>query len=198
MDNDQPPEAAAETVRCAECGTSLSEGQDREITEGGVFCRPCFNNLTAQLQQFVEDQSRDVNYPMGIVGGVLGGVAGSLVWWGFTVVTQIAFGLVAVVIGFAVGKGVTLLTGGKRSVGLQAISVVIATVSFFYASFLVNRTFIHRAFAEQGESLVIPLLPSPMMFVDVVRAGFGVMDLVFLAIVAWQAWVMPKPVRIGG
>jgi hypothetical protein len=187
--------APGDDARCAECQTLLAEGQDREATQDGLFCRPCFNNLTAQLQQVLEAQGQDVRYSMAVVGGLLGGAAGVLVWWGFTVLTQVAFGLVAIVIGFTVGKGVVMLAGGKRSVALQGISVAIALASFVYASYLVNRTFILREFAEQG--LVLPLLPDPALFGRVLQAGFSVMDLVFAAIVAYQAWKIPEPVRLG-
>lgn len=182
-------------VRCAECGSTLTEGQDRETTENGVFCRPCFNNLTAQIQQVLEAQGRDVNYSMAVLGGILGGAAGVLVWWGFTVVTNVAFGLVAVVIGFTVGKGILLLTGGKRSVALQGISVSIAALSFVYASYLVNRSFILKQLTEQG--LTLPLVPDPQLFVQVLQAGFSFMDVVFAAIVVYEAWKLPAPMRIG-
>ncbi len=187
----------SEAVRCAECGTQLSAGQDRETTGDSVFCRPCFNNLTAQLQQAVATQGQDINYGMAVVGGLAGAAVGVLVWWGFTVVTNVAFGLVAVVIGFAVGKGVLMFSGNKRSQGLQITSAVIATLGFFYASYLVTRSFLLKALAEEGRELVLPLIPTPGMLFTVIQMGFGFMDVVFLAIVVYQAWKMPAPMRIG-
>ena len=169
-------------VRCLQCNTVLAEGQDREVTDEGTFCRPCFNNLTAQVQQAIEAQNTGVNYPMAVVGGLLGGAVGVLVWWGFTVLTHIVFGLVAVVIGFAVSKGVTLLAGNKRSQGLQIISVVISALSFVYASYLVNRTFIQQGMAEAGQEVVLPILPDPQLLYDVMALDFGIMELVFLGI----------------
>ncbi len=185
--------AEPEVVRCAECDTVLSEGQDRETTEDAVFCRPCFNNLTAQVQQVVAEQGQNINYSMAVVGGLLGAAIGVLVWWGFTVVTNIAFGLVAVVIGIAVGKGVVMLSGNKRSPGLQITSVVIATLGFVYASYLVNRTFVQKAFAEQGQEAVLPWIPAPDLLIQVLQLGFSFMDVVFLAIVVYEAWKIPAP-----
>ena len=191
---EQSIDVGSET-RCGECKTLLAEGQDRETTQDGVFCRPCFNNLTAQLQQLIEAQGRDVNYSMGVLGGLAGGAAGVLVWWGFTVLTNLHFGLVAIAIGFTVGKGVVLLTGGKRSTALQGISVAIALLSFVYASYLVNRTRILREFADDGA--VLALLPDPGLLVRVLQAGFSPMDLVFAAIVVYEAWKIPAPVKLG-
>jgi len=194
----ETPDAAAppEEIRCAECGTALGEGQDRETTEDGVFCRPCFNNLTAQLQQVISAQGQDINYSMAVLGGLLGGAVGVVAWWGFTVLTKIHFGLVAVVIGLTVGKGITLLSGGKRSVNLQVVSVVISAVSFFYASYLVNRTFILKALAEEGHTMSLPFIPNPALFIDVLMAGFNFMDVIFLAIVVYEAWKIPAPFKL--
>ena len=184
------------TSRCAECGTLLSEGQDQETTEGGVFCRPCYNNLSIQLHQVLEAQGTGINYTMAVVGGLAGGAVGGLAWWAFTVLTRIAFGLVAVVIGFTVGWGVVRFAGNKRSVGLQGISAGLAAASFFYASYLVNRTFLLRAMAERGEPVALPLFPPPNLFFEVVKLGFGLMDVVFLAIVVYQAWKIPRPLKL--
>lgn len=187
-----------EVVRCSECETVLTEGQDREVTDEGVFCRPCFSNLTAQLEQVFAQQGENINYLMAAVGGIVGAALGVVVWWGFTVLTEIAFGLVAVVIGFAVGKGVVLLSGEKRHLNLQLLSCAISLLAYFYAAYLVNRTFLIKAFAEKGQEALLPLLPDPALFVEVIGLGFGVMDLVFLAIVLFQAWKMPAPYKISG
>jgi len=176
-------------TRCAECRTLLTADQDQVSTEDSVFCRPCFNNLSTQLDRAVAAQSENINYPMAALGGLLGGAIGVAVWWGFTVLTHIAFGLVAVVIGITVGKGITILSGHKRSMGLQILSVIISAVSFFYASYLVSRSLILETYPD----VILPWIPTPGLFVDVLRGGFDFMDVVFLAIVAYQAWKIPAP-----
>ena len=138
--------------RCAECGTLLAEGQERVVTDGGVFCPTCFAALRGQIDQVIAAQGADINYPAAAIGAVLGGVVGVLVWWGFTVTTKYAFGLVAIVIGIAVAKGAMLFTGGRRSRGLQGLSVAVAGIAFFYASYLVNRTAISREAARVSGS----------------------------------------------
>jgi hypothetical protein len=183
-------------VSCAECNRLLTNEEDREVTEGGVFCRSCFDSLKAQIEEALEEQSKNINYPMAIAGGVAGGILGVLVWWGFVVVTEIAFGLVAVVIGYTVAKGVILLSGGKRSQELQIIAVCISIGSFFYACYLVNRTFIQNYLADEGERVILPLLPNPDLFLEVLKTGFGIMDIVFLAIVVWQAWRLSAPIKL--
>src|SRR5262245_45001660 len=111
-----PVSSAPET--CARCQRELSGG-DRVQASGKTFCRSCYETLRQQLEQTVQGMSTDINCPMAVVGAVLGGIAGALLWWGFTVMTHIAFGLVAVAIGFLVGQGTVYFTGGKRARGLQ-------------------------------------------------------------------------------
>jgi hypothetical protein len=152
--------------------------------------------LSRQVGQAIAAQGVDINYPMALVGGLAGAALGAVVWWGFTVVTNIAFGLVAIVIGFGVGKGVHMLSGGKRHLNLQIMSVVISILGFAYASFLVNRTFFLKAFAEEGQAIEISLFPDPQLAYTVISAGFNFMDLVFLAIVIWEAWKIPAPIEV--
>jgi hypothetical protein len=188
-----PTEAAA---TCARCGRTLT-GDDRVDADDRAFCRSCHETLRQQLEQVVDAMSTDINYPMAFVGAVLGGAAGVLLWWGFTVLTKISFGLIAVAIGFAVGWGTTRFAGGKRSRGLQVLSAAVALASFFVATYLVNASFINKTLAERGDGRRIPMFTAdPTLFARVAALGFGLMDLVFLAIVLWQAWKMPAPVRL--
>jgi hypothetical protein len=76
------------------------------------------------------------------------------------------------------------------------MSVAIAGPSFFYASYLVNRTFVLKYYAAQGESVVLPLVPAPDLFLNLVMTNFGIMDLVFLAIVVYEAWRIPAPFKL--
>ena len=182
-------DASIETTQCQECGRQLATKEEQIATEGGVFCRSCFDILKQQVGSAIERQGRDVNYLAAVVGALAGGALGSAVWWGFTILTEIAFGLVAIVIGWCVAKGILLLTGGKRSLQLQVISVAVAGASFFYASYLVTQSFIPAQLRPAfGLAPGTDFLPSWDAFVEVVSAGFGLKDLIFLAIVVWESW----------
>ena len=181
---------------CSRCGKALT-GDDRVAAGEHVFCRSCYDTLRHEVHQAVEQMSSDVPYPMAALGAVLGGAAGAAIWWGFTVVTKISFGLIAVAIGYLVGHGAVRFAGGKRSRGLQILALIVAVASFVAATYLVNRTFFNRQFAEQTDAFRIGLVPQSFdLFVKVVSTGFGLMDWVFLAITAWQAWSIPKPIAL--
>ncbi len=190
------PAAIPSTTRCARCQSALGEN-DRVPAQDRFFCRSCYEVLKLQLRRTVGAMSEDVNYPMALAGAVLGGVAGALVWWGFTVLTHIGLGLVAVVIGFLVGHGAVRGAGGKRSVGLQALSVAVGAIAFLVAAYLVNMTFINQALAQRGQAFRVPFPPANVaLFYKVLAANFGVMKFVFLAIVVYEAWIIPRPVKL--
>jgi len=181
------------TEVCAQCSKTLSP-EDRVASGDRLFCRSCYTMLRAELEQAVQEMSTDVNYVNATIGAVLGGAVGVLVWWGFTALTHIALGLVAIVIGFLVGFGAVRFAGGKRSGGLQVLSIGVAVLSFVSATYLVNMTFINKALSEQGDTFRIGFPPANLdLLFRVVSADFGVMDLVFLAIVVYEAWKIPKP-----
>lgn len=183
---------------CAQCLKTLTP-EDRAPAGDRVFCAACFESLQAQLQQAVVVLSSDINYFKATIGALSGGVIGVLAWWGFTVLTKIAFGLVAVAIGVLVGLGTVKFAGDKRSRGLQALSIAVSVVSFIVATYLVNMTFINRMLAEKGESFRLGFPPASIaLFANVVGTDFGMMDFVFLAIVIYEAWKIPRPIILPG
>ena len=120
--------------QCSQCSCELTLSTGTVDTDDGAFCRSCYEQLVEHVQAVVGAQSEDINYPMALIGGMIGGLGGAMIWWGFTVVTNIAFGLVAIVIGIGVGKGILIATGQKRSVSLQVISVGISICSIRWPS----------------------------------------------------------------
>jgi len=193
---DDSPETPPSAGSCAQCSRTLMA--EESVESGGKwFCRDCYASLRAELEAAIAGMSTGVNYPKAAAGAVLGGAAGALAWWGFTVLTHIAFGLFAVAIGYLAGRGAVMFSGGKRSRGLQAVSVGAAVVSYAVATYLVNRTFINATLAGQGEAFRVGFPPqSAALFLRVVAADLGVMDLVFLAIAVWEAWRIPRPLSL--
>src|SRR5690349_8726369 len=135
---------AAPVETCASCSKTLTP-EDRVASGDRVFCRSCYQGLRAELEAAVARMSEDIPWVNAAAGAVLGGLAGTLLWWGFTVVSHVALGLLAVAIGFLTGWCTVRFAGGKRAGGLQALAIVVATLCFFLATYLVNMTFINQA-----------------------------------------------------
>ncbi len=193
--NKAAAEQEAEKLTCAQCEAPVPSGQEVR-TENAVFCEPCFTQIKNLLETSLALQSQGINYLGAVGGGVIGGLLSALVWWGFVTLTNIQFGLVAVIIGWAVGKGVVILSGHKRALQLQLISVGLTIISYGMATYWVTRTFANRYYAEQGMNLSLPLIPPVDLYLDVVTTGFELFDLIFLAIALWQAWKMPAPIKL--
>jgi len=196
MADANPSTTTPVATRCGRCQSALSESE--RVTAGDrVFCRTCYDILKVQLRTGVAAMSQDINYPMAAVGAILGGIVGALAWWGVTVLTKIGFGLVAVVIGLLVGHGTLRFAGGKRSVGLQVMAVAVGVVSFLVAVYLVNMTFINELLAQRGDALRVGFPPKGLaMFYNVIAANFGIMKLVFLGIIVYEAWFIPRPIKL--
>jgi len=189
-------DAGAVAATCAQCSKALTP-EDRVAAGDRQFCRTCYESLRAELEQVAAAQSSDIPYLNATLGAVLGGMAGVLAWWGFTVLTRWSVGLLAVAIGFLVGHGAVRFSGGKRSRGLQLLSIGVALVSYVCATYLVNMTFINQGLAKQGDALRIGFPPQTLeLLLMVVTTGFGAMDLVFLAIVVYEAWKIPRPLML--
>ncbi len=191
-----PGMSPANTPTCSRCQKSLAP-EDRVWADDRIFCRSCYETLKQQLGQIVEEMSTDINYPLALTGAVLGGALGALIWWGFTVLTRISFGLVAVVIGYLVAQGSLRLSGFKRSQGLQVASTAIAVASFVVATYLVNATFVNRALEKAGRDYRVPFFTTNLGLIGrVLSVGFGFMDVVFLGIVVWETWKMTAPFEL--
>ena len=181
---------------CAECGKVLTEG-DRVPAGDKLFCASCHAMLREQLHQVAAAMGQDINYVNATFGALLGGLAGVLVWWGVAVAMNVSLGIIAIGVGWAVGWCTVKFAGGKRSKGLQLLSAGVAIAAWVVASYLVNMSAINRSLAEQGKSFRLTFPPtSPNLFVNVLVAGFGIMDVVFLAIMVWEAWKLPRPLVI--
>ena len=95
---------------------------------------------------------------------------------------------------FARAIGPARFAGGKRSAGLQALAIGVSLASFAVATYLVNRTFINAALARQGDAFRVAVVPqNAALFFKVVSTNFGLMDLVFGAILVYEAWKIPRP-----
>lgn len=183
-----------DALHCIQCEQSMDGNADMENTEKGPLCRSCYSQLADEVRSLVRQQGENIDYTRALVGALAGGMVGAAVWWGFTVLTNIEFGLVAIIIGFTVAKGILMATGGKRSVSLQFVSVAVSCFSYFYATYLVNRSFILREYP--GQSYRFGLLPDPRMFFEINRLAFDVFTVVFLGIVIYQAWKMLAPLQL--
>ncbi len=191
MDRPVPPPPVMELRCCLECDRPLAANEDCETTHNGVFCRACFSRLAAQLNALVRRRAENINYPAALLGALAGAALGIAVWWGFSVLTHIQFGLVAVVIGMAVAKGMLAATGGRRSRALTLMGLAVSAGAYFYAYYLVARSFLIETYPQFAGALAV--WPHPAVFMEVMVDSLNGFAPIFLAVVLWQTWYATKP-----
>src|SRR5437879_2887854 len=74
-DADSSSAATPSATRCGRCQAALTDSE-RVPAQDRFFCRTCYEILKLQLRTTVATMSENVNYPMALLGAVLGGVAG--------------------------------------------------------------------------------------------------------------------------
>jgi hypothetical protein len=126
----------------------------------------------------------------GVVGGLVGAVLASALWFGVVAITNWQIGLVAIVVGFVVGKAVVFGAGGRGSIPLVAVSAVFTLAALVVSEYLVIYHFISQEFGTEGLISVI----QPVDFVVSVAVESVQADpvtLLFWGIALFQAVAIP-------
>ena len=84
----------------------------------------------------------------GVIGGAIGAVLATALWYGVVAITNWQVGIIAVAVGFIVGQGVVFGAGRHPSIALVPISVVFTLVSLVVSEYLIARHFLGIAAAE--------------------------------------------------
>ena len=139
----------------------------------------------------------------GVIGGAIGAVLATALWYGVVAITNWQIGIVAIAVGFIVGQGVVFGAGRHPSIVLVPISVVFTLVSLVVSEYLIARHFLEQAMAEVAAETGIPVAELGPYF-DVagldLSSPIGLLrfslesepiTLLFWAIAGWEAFVIP-------
>jgi hypothetical protein len=185
---------------CASC---------RETLDGKDYCASCVAELRARLTEPTTGVAMesappsiapapivpDVGIPVkGVLFASLAGVAGALVWYGFVAMTDMKLGLVAILVGWLVGRGAVLGAGagGKQ---LAVVSLVIAVAAMVLGEYLIVNHAVHAYMAKEKPDAVLPALLSPVTLFPIYAGSFRPFDLAFYGIGAWEAFRYPARVQ---
>jgi hypothetical protein len=182
---DAPPAA------CAGCGRALS-GTYYEAA-GRVFCAACRDGALAALAQ----GSPAARFLGALAFGAAAAGLGSAAWFAIVTLTGYQIGLVAVAIGWAVGRAVLAGSGGWGGPAYQALAVLLT----------------YLAIAASYLPRVLPLTADPLAAVLValelpvlqIRDG-GIIGALIVGFALFEAWRINQrrvlafsgPFRIGG
>jgi hypothetical protein len=139
----------------------------------------------------VADKLTPMQYTKAIVFGLIAAVIGAFIWDKFVYYTQLQFGFIVVGIAVLVGYAVTLGSEGNYNIMISVIGAVLGAGAIMLGNALVLQDVL-----VQGGGL--PRFASTLMNAFSYRlSNMDIMDLVFVAIGAWEGWVIPaRQVRL--
>jgi hypothetical protein len=181
-------------VTCAQCGAGILPGQEILLAGKGrkspdvTICSACESALNRIFQQETEDP----NYLGAVALGMLAALLASVVWYGFVVLSERQWSLIAIFVGWLVSKAIMIGSGRRRGATLQVISVAITLGAMAFSEYLIVRHFAVQFLAEEGVT-GIPMLLPPDLVVSLVYDGLASdpITLVFWLVALWAAFSVP-------
>ena len=182
-------------VRCYCCGsfTQSPDGWKYRLRHGGhsAVCPSCVGKVEMELVEMTSHP----NFGGAVLLGALAALAGSIAWYGFTLVTDREYYILALGIGWLVGKAVVLGSGNKRGVGLQAVAGLLAFVGVMGGRYLLVNHFVTTIAPDQVSSW---LTFNQFMAINgqLLQHGSGFAELIFSVVAVCYAVVYPRADRL--
>lgn len=196
FDQAQFTEPAASST-CGQCAQTIA---DRYFEANGVvLCTGCKERLEAGWK----GGSKLARFGKAVALGAGGGLIGALIWFAIARFTGYELGLIAIVVGFLVGKGISVgseYRGGRGyqilAVAITYLSIVSTYVPLFIEEFDEKAAREAQAAIEAGTTPAEPM-PRALLYITssvvAVAAPFlggfeNLMGILIIAIALWEAW----------
>jgi hypothetical protein len=123
LDFNAPPDRSTALPACSSCSTPIT-GQYWSVGPA-VLCDSCREALEQGREVSTDVSSRTARFTRALVYGVGGMLAGSAIWYGVARLADLEVGLIAILLGFLVGRGVFLGSGKRGGRRYQVLAVVL-------------------------------------------------------------------------
>jgi hypothetical protein len=155
---------------------------------GQPFCAAC----TASIRQAHGDSPGGAAFGRALGAGLVAGAVGSSLFYLVEKISGYQLSILAIAVGFLVGRAVRWATGGRGGVIYQILAVVLtyAAIAFSWLPFVAER---------QGASLGVldVVLQTPFILsLPILIAREWPFSLVILGIGLWEAWKFTAPVKL--
>jgi hypothetical protein len=171
---------------CTGCHQPIA--RDYYDVNGQPFCPAC----KASLAQAHGADAGTAAFGRALAAGVVAGAVGSALYFVVWRISGYRLSIIAIAVGFLVGRAVRWGTGGRGGVLYQAMAVVLTYVAIAFSAlpFLVARS------RDSLGLLDIPGLTTYLLGLPI-RQGFeSPMGLVIIGIGLYEAWTLTAPVRL--
>lgn len=175
---------ATGTVSCSACHAALTTGYHE--LNGQPVCAAC----RAKAEASFEQDQQGSRFIMAAVYGFGAALLGGFLYWGFVKLTNVEFGLVAIAVGWLVGKAVmqgSNMRGGRRY-QLLAVALTYFSITISYGALILGQVSTTDALVG-WPFLFLLMLASPFL------TGFSnVIGWVIIAIGLFEAWKQTRAV----
>ena len=159
---------------------------------GQPFCEAC----TASIRRAHGDSPGGAAFGRALGAGLVAGAIGSSLYYLVAKISGYELGIIAIAVGFLVGRAVRWATGGRGGVIYQVLAVALtyAAIAFSWVPFLAERG------AGSVDVLDIVLRTPFILTLPIVIGLDRPFSLVILGIALWEAWkfTAPVPLAIAG
>ena len=204
--------APAQGRSCANCnGAAAPEYHE---LNGKVFCSACRGRIEASLDKMRASGSLGRAFLYGLGAAIVG----SIVFYAVSAISGYQFGLIAVVIGFAVGKAVRKGSGSLGGRRYQIIAVLLTYFSIASTNipplvkYMAESAKKHAAAAKPLVNTAPPpqiRAPKPLLLAAGVALLFGLalalpilnithdfLGIIIIGIGLWEAWKFTRAVKV--
>lgn len=152
------------TLQCTGCDRAI--GTAYYEARGKILCPVCKGQLSAAVEA-------KGNALKGLVYGGGGAALGALIYFGVAALTGYEIGLIAILVGWLVGRGVAAGSGGVGGRRYQVMAVVLTylSVSVSYAGLVVKEIASDPAILDSLTIEDTPAMPASLGDAAVVQAG---------------------------
>ena len=182
------PGSDAAAVTCAECTRPIAS---HYYTAGGqTLCGDC--KLKVERALAGEGSSRAGRIGKSLALGFLAAVLGAAIWYGIAAAFNLEIGLVAILIGWMVGRAVQMGSGGRGGRRYQVAAALLAYLS-------IVMSYAALGFREADDPfnpfMLLVLLVLPVI-ANLASMPGGIIGLAIMGFGIHQAWKMNAPVEI--
>ena len=164
------------TLTCASCKAPITS--EYYQINGKIFCPSCRD----QIAKFGTDELEVSRVLLAVAAGILGGFAGSLLYFAVAFFTGINLSLLAVVAGWLVGTAVRWASKFRGGPVYQGIALVITYVSVC----TIYLTSFKNIWQSLGQALIEPW-----------TEGFSnIIGWLIIAFALYEAWMLNRKVRL--
>ena len=192
---------ADEIVKCADCGKEITVEErhsfDGEDGKDIYFCDECM----AKINQMLEEETKNPNMLGATALGVIAGVLGGIIWFIITSATKTSFGILAIALGWLIGKAVSLGAGNKKGIKLQILAATIMIIFLLLSEYFIYLYFLGKEPDVNASA--------PMVFLALLKGGvffkslawfakwfISPIGLVIYAFGIYTAYILPKPTKL--